>query len=200
MERKKRGLTQKIFLIETKEITDEKMREYVVIGSSYNVYNIVIKNIPTCTCPDYMTRKKRCKHIYFVMLRIMKIIDCDKKQYGDEELINMFKNIPEITNLLCVNNEVKDMYLKSKKSEKSEKSEITIKTDDICPICLDDIQNGEDYEHCKSQCGKCVHVSCFKMWCVKNPSVCLMCRSPWNENNNNNNNNNNNMKYMKLVL
>jgi len=186
MDRKDRGLTQKIFLIETKEVTDDNIREYVVIGASHNVYNVVIKNTPTCTCPDYITRKKRCKHIYFVMLRIMKVNDCDKKKYCDNELQEMFKNIPTITKLLCVNNKVKDQYLQSKIND------VTVKTDDICPICLDDIQNGDEYEYCKSQCGKCVHTSCFKMWCVKNQPICLMCRSPWNSKND--------MKYIKLDI
>lgn len=166
-------MTQKLFLIETIEIKDEKSREYVIMGSTGNVYNVIITNDPTCTCPDHITRGNRCKHIYFVLIRIMKVKDPDKKKYTDIDLQDMFSNIPEITNVLCVSQQIKEKYSHSKNNT------ITIKDDDICPICLEDIQNGEEYDYCKAQCGKCVHKLCFSMWCKINPAICLTCRSPW---------------------
>lgn len=171
--RKQRGITQKIFLIETIEKKNNTSREYVVMGSTGNVYNVNITNNPTCTCPDYSIRYNRCKHIYFILLRVMKVNNPDKEKYTDSELINMFKNIPEITNILCVNENIKNQYLKNKNNK------IQIKDDDICPICLEDIQNGEIFEYCRAKCGKCVHKTCFDMWCKKNPVKCLICRSPW---------------------
>ena len=77
-QRKQRGITQKLFLIETLKKKDEKSREYVIMGSTGNVYNVNITNDPTCTCPDYTNHANRCKHIFFVLVRIMKVIDPDK--------------------------------------------------------------------------------------------------------------------------
>ena len=172
-QRKQRAIVQKLFLIETIEKKDDLSREYVIMGSTGNVYNITITNNPTCTCPDYLTRSSRCKHIFFVLVRIMKVIDPDKKIYTDNDLNVMFNNIPDITNLLCVDNITKDIYSRSKNTC------VTIHEDDICPICLDDIQNGEDYEFCTARCGKCVHKLCFTMWCKINPPNCLICKSQW---------------------
>lgn len=173
-QRKQRGVTQKLFLIETLQIKDETSREYIIMGSTGNVYNVNITHNPTCTCPDYITRGNRCKHIFFVLVRIMKVIDPDKKRYTDGDLKEMFSNISEITNVLCVGKQIKDKYSCSKGS-----NIVTVKDDDICPICLEDIQNGEQFEYCKAQCGKCVHELCFSMWCIKNPANCLVCRTPW---------------------
>lgn len=172
-QRKQRGITQKLFLIETLTKKDEISREYVIMGSTGNVYNVTISFDPVCTCPDYTTRANRCKHIFFVLVRIMKVYDPDKMRYTSNDLKNMFNNIPEITNILCVDNDIKDKYIQSKNNK------ITIKNDDLCPICLDDIQNGEEFEYCQAQCGKCVHKLCFTMWCKKNPANCLVCKTPW---------------------
>lgn len=172
-QRKQRAVTQRIFLIETIEEKDDFLREYIIMGSTGNVYNVNITNKPTCTCPDYTSRINRCKHIYFVLVRIMRVVEPDKNIYTNNDLLKMFNNIPEITNVLCVNSKAKNKY------DCSKNKIVTIKNDDLCPICLDDIQNGEEYDYCKFQCGKCVHKLCFLMWHKKNPAVCLVCKSPW---------------------
>src|SRR5580700_10634340 len=100
--RKQRGVTQNIFLIETIIGTEQYERKYIVMGSTGNIYNVIIKNEPECTCPDYTTRYKRCKHIYFVLMRIMKINNVDEEEYTNDELVEMFKNIPQITNQLII--------------------------------------------------------------------------------------------------
>lgn len=171
-QRKARGITPKLFLIETIERVDDLSCSYIIMGSTGNVYNVVITNKPSCTCPDYIAIANRCKHIYFVLLRIMKVINADKERYSDKDLKEMFINIPEITKVLCVNEKIRNKYITSKKG-------VQAKDDDLCPICLEDINNGEQFEHCQTGCGKCVHSLCFNMWCLKNPPKCLTCKSPW---------------------
>jgi len=172
-QRKQRGATQKLFLVETLEQKNDNERQYVIMGSTGNVYTVTISCTPTCTCPDYKTRYNRCKHIFFVLLRIMKVKDPDKNKYTDIEIKNMFDNIPEITNALCVNNSIKDKYIQVKEGGKGQ-----IRDDDVCPICLDDIksENNEPFDSCNI-CRKCVHTDCFNMWKKKNTSVCLFCRN-----------------------
>ena len=176
-DRKQRGITQKLFLIETLAIKSQSEREYVIMGSTGNVYNVTISCSPSCTCPDFITRKNRCKHIFFVLLRIMKVTDPDKEEYSSNDIVKMFSNIPEITNVLCVGNNIKDKYERVNKNKQS----VAKKEDDICPICLDDISNGDEIEFCKAVCGTCVHKLCFSMWCIKNQANCLICKSPWNQ-------------------
>ena len=96
--RKERGQTQKIFLVACHGNTEYE-RSYDVMGTTGNVYTVRVKTIPECSCPDYQTRNRRCKHIYFVLLRIMELsnINGDMDQYTNEELLQMFQQIPAIT-------------------------------------------------------------------------------------------------------
>lgn len=175
--RKIRGSTQNIFLIETIIDDIKEERKYVVMGSTGNVYNVTIKEKPECTCPDFMTRNKRCKHVYFILIKVMKADNIDHEIYSKEALEKMFKNIPQITNNLIVNNNIKNKYDKLKKNEKIE---ITMKnTDDLCPICLDDLENGCELDFCKYSCGKPVHTLCYAMWIKKKAPNCIYCSVDW---------------------
>ena len=93
--RKNRGLTQKLFIIESKSDYD-----YVIMGSTGNVYDVTISNIPTCTCPDFTTRGNRCKHIYFIMMKIMKVINDEQEEYSDDDIAQMVLN--KNLNLFCL--------------------------------------------------------------------------------------------------
>lgn len=184
--RKLRGTTQNIFLIETIITGKVYEREYVVMGSTGNIYNVLIANTPSCTCPDHMTRGNRCKHIYFILLRVMKINEDDEDQdeYSNDELLNMFNNIPNITKNLIVDDHKKECYDKLKHNKqlnkKDDKKEVKQRgTDDLCPICLDDLENGDELDYCKYSCGKAVHKICYGMWTKKKASNCIFCQASW---------------------
>lgn len=179
--RKQRGVSQKIFLIESHINKENYEGKFMIMGSTGNVYEVVIKNNPTCTCPDYTTRNKRCKHIYFVLLRIMKVVDEDKNDYNAHELETMFNHIPNITNNLVIDDSSKKIYEKLK-HEKDNKNNDKIKmkdTNDLCPICLDDLDDGNELDYCKFSCGKPIHKICFSMWIKKKESKCVFCSHNW---------------------
>lgn len=184
MSRKIRGKNQVLFLIEALDEENKYERKYNVMGSTGNVYNICIKNKPSCTCPDHLTRRVRCKHIYFVLLRIMKVKrhEEDVSNYENSELLTMFKRIPKITNNLKVNKQTYDKYNILKNGD--DKKDVSIKQkslDDLCPICLDDLDNGKPIEFCKYSCGKNIHKKCFSMWNkTRSKKECVFCRKPWN--------------------
>lgn len=76
--RKDRALTQNLALISIEgEI-------YNVRGSTGNVYQIVIKNGPVCSCPDYTKRQIRCKHIYFVLITVLKVENTELDSYDQK--------------------------------------------------------------------------------------------------------------------
>ena len=182
--RKIRGKTQNLFLIESLNTNEQYEKKYVVMGSTGNVYNVIIKNIPECSCPDYTTRHRRCKHIYFILLRVMKIDDEDQDEYSNNELVEMFKNIPHITNNLLIDDKTKQKYdaLKNNNKLETNSQDITKKsTDDLCPICLDDLENGDELDHCKFSCGKSIHKVCYSMWTKKKAPNCIFCGANWNE-------------------
>lgn len=180
--RKQRGKTQNIYLVESRYNDSVEKREYVVLGSTGNVYTVEISICPTCTCPDYMTRGKRCKHIYFILTRVMKITvqNEDKEFYLPEDLMVMFCNVPDVLNNIMVDSSKKIKYEKLKINKKT--GEVPRRDlDDICPICLDELDEGDEpIEYCKYSCGKPIHTVCFEMWSKKKGTQeCVFCRSPW---------------------
>lgn len=185
--RKAKGITQNLFLIEIVPSDKEFEKEFIVMGSTGNVYHVTIREYPTCTCPDFMTRMRRCKHIFFILIKVMKIKNSDQEEYYDDELLEMFKNIPQITENLVADSVIKEKYKRinsiDEKEEENEKDEKVKKKsiDDICPICLENLDNGQDVDYCKYSCGKQIHKLCFKMWCKKNQPTCVFCRGEWTE-------------------
>lgn len=183
--RKLRSYVQKLFLIESCPITNPIIREYMIMGSTGNVYKVTIKDKPSCTCPDHTKNRKRCKHIFFVLMRIMKVTSPDTIKYSDDELMEMFTAIPQIANTLCVDNSIKNKYDKTKSGQGVDEKVEVKGMDDICPICLDDMNDGSEYDYCKYGCNKVIHTLCFNMWCKKNEALCVHCRSPWKNPNTN---------------
>jgi hypothetical protein len=178
-ERKARGLHQELYIIEAIANSDEYTRQFAVMGSTGNVYTVSIKSSPTCTCPDYILRKNRCKHIFFILIRAMKVTNEDKKKYSKDDLKKMFKNIPKIASNLIADEEINELYKSAKTGTTKEDVKVEMKgADDICPICLDDLTNGE-IDYCKYSCGKCVHKKCFEMYARKNTAICVFCRAEW---------------------
>lgn len=160
--RANRAITQKIYLVDTQIITDIS-RKFIVLGSTGNEYLVTICANHTCTCPDYNTRFINCKHIYFIILRVLKIeADQKDKNFNSEELVSIFKLFD------C---QTVDASLKRHK--------VQLKTDDVCPICLDELDNTEQIDYCTYNCGKAVHSNCFKMWTKNKGKKCVYCYTAW---------------------
>jgi hypothetical protein len=175
--RMERCFTDNIYLIEAlpPDSEDDTERTYVIMGHSGNVYNVTIANRPHCTCPDFYLRRNRCKHIYFVLMRIMNIENPTDKFYDDDELIEMFSNIPPITQNL--------MYKGPALPNEGKEVEQKFEAGDICPICLDPLENGKELDFCRYSCGKTIHKKCFSMWEKSKGSICVFCRAQWYSNN-----------------
>ena len=198
-----RCFTDNLYLVESipPNLNEEKKRVYLIMGSTGNVYSVVITNKPTCTCPDFKQRKKRCKHIYFVLIRIMKVENpiIKIKYFTNENLEEMFNNIPLITNNLIVDKSKRDKFheitnnIKSndnnEKNKKNEKVIQKLNDEDICPICLDNLNNGKELDYCKYSCGLTLHKKCFQMWEKRNKGICVFCRADWYKNKKKNKNN-----------
>lgn len=182
--RKSRGKTQKIYMVDNSNI-DDLTKTYDVMGTSGNIYTVTVSNKPTCTCPDFMSRGKRCKHIYFVLIRIMKVDSSDEDQgeYSNDEIKNMFGKIPDVINSLTVSPDLKDKWKNMKGTGDKKSIEISQKPlDDVCPVCIDDLDNGESLVYCKFSCGKNIHKSCFDQWCkVKKEKKCIFCFKQWDK-------------------
>ena len=181
--RKERGRGKNIFLIQTYEYDQKiKERKYDIMGTTKNVYTVTVNNTPSCTCPDYKQRNKRCKHIFFVLTQIMKVGEEreDSNSYSDNELDDMFSKIPEITENLKVNAQCLEKYLCTQ-NQNGEVNMKNINDDDVCPVCLGDmLDQNDEITYCRYSCGSCIHTNCFAMFnSQKNIIKCLYCQKDW---------------------
>ena len=71
-----RARTQRLFLVHTSDIQHDAHPHggisitFAVLGSTGNVYQVVLSKVPSCSCPDH-AKGNLCKHILFVMLRVV---------------------------------------------------------------------------------------------------------------------------------
>jgi hypothetical protein len=185
--RKTRGKTQRIFLILTHEYDNISLeRKYEVMGTTGNVYTVTIVNKPTCTCPDFTARFRRCKHIYFVLTRIMKVKrnQEDTLKYSDEDLRDMFDNIPQITENLRIDAAKMAKFNASALNANGEVDMRELTEDDVCPVCLEELLDcNEEMIYCKYSCGHPLHRQCFDMYNTKryNEITCLFCHKVWDD-------------------
>jgi len=163
--RAERAKTQKIYLI-NRNIEDETATSEVM-GSRGIIYTVKLDGNPTCSCPDHETRNTRCKHILFILIRIFKLEDPYREKFTKQQIkkyINSYKdNISKLNVSYDYENKCIDVGIKN--------------LNDDCPICLDELNNGEKYVHCKESCGRCIHEDCYnvvlkKQFCPKCP-YCL---------------------------
>lgn len=169
--RRDRAFQQPIYLLRMKT-PDAALHAYErifnVVGTTGNIYEVKINETPQCSCPDCADNGNICKHIYFIILCVMKIDDNVKRRYNKQQLVDMFNRIPNfITRGLTYNDFTKDNIVEQK-------------IDDVCPVCLEDIDKKENTVYCKYSCGKSVHKLCFNIWSQNNnESKCLFCRCYW---------------------
>jgi hypothetical protein len=175
----KKANQQPLYIVKIVSIEKDNTRNFAVMGSTGNVYDVTINTKPKCSCPDYTIRKKRCKHIYFILIKAMKIDDPEKR-LKKADLKKLFKNIPKTLEYLLVDEEYRDVYdTISNEENVSTEAKVEMRVeDDICPICLEDLSTGE-LDYCKNSCGKAIHIGCFKMWVKNNTANCVFCRSEW---------------------
>lgn len=180
--RKENALKDKLYYIESQKKSEIK-KAYKVMGTTGNIYTVTLSNKIGCSCPDYKFRHKKCKHIYFVLIKLLKLKDVNQEAFTTEELADLL-NRKDINDGGVVLSGEKMLKYKKLVNGNIEIIELEPKTDDLCPICMDDITNGEEYTHCKYSCGKCIHTDCLNTY-NKNKGTnkitkCLMCTRDFN--------------------
>lgn len=101
LERIERASTQTMHLISIrpnmKEIQGKKKMvrcDFRLAGSTGNVYKVSLDKVPSCTCPDFEKTQDCCKHIVFILLKVVGLdIDSEflyQKAFLSKELEQMF--------------------------------------------------------------------------------------------------------------
>ena len=124
-------------------------RYFDVIGSRGIKYHVRISKEPTCTCPDFIERKGRCKHQILCLIRECGCTTTDVNLHDSRYI--------DIENIL------------------NDSDQLQPKLDCECPICFEtlfDVETNIQCEHCK----KIYHKRCMHEW-LKTKNTCPTCRS-----------------------
>ena len=78
--------------------------------------------------------------------------------------MQMFQNIPAAAVNLQPNDIVQTTYL-SLGDKLAKQGQVKQKSIDCeCPVCLEELDNGQELVYCQYSCGQSVHQECFQVW------------------------------------
>jgi hypothetical protein len=203
-----RARTQRMYLVTKDETADMESLScnFIVLGSTGNVYKVGIQRVPHCTCPDH-AKGNLCKHILFVLLKVMAVPSHSPLVYQSawigselkEMLEGMQRRFQQVSGAVLANRAVQESYSKLKQGDTSSidnkepdnaPSGVARRTDEEdCPICFDAL-GGDTTKttYCRSRCGANFHQECIQHWLKQQRAkpTCPMCRGPWEDANNSN--------------
>jgi hypothetical protein len=199
-ERILRAATQRLYLVRRDEMdpdsaTECKKCNFVVLGSTGNVYTVTLQDVPHCTCPDFAKKNDLCKHILFVFLKVVGLPVTNPLVYQRALLTNELREIFSIlaqrrvggTSVLA-NDRVRESYARLEGGETLEEEDVGVKRraldegDCDCPICFDPMSGGADTTFCRAMCGNNFHAECIRIWLrEQRDKTCPNCRQPWDD-------------------
>lgn len=203
-EKMERALEQRFVLIDRERESGPK-EIFKVLGSTGNVYTVLVDLKPSCDCPDARKNIDQvCKHVIFVFLKVLKIPVSDHTWYQKallkSELQEIFAKAKPDPTLL--NAQMQSAYLIATGrhptpaaaaaaaslaetiSSSSGRRNIPQAGNDTscCPICYDDFTPGQTKGliFCETSCGNPVHELCQEQWmsnCQTSKVTCVWCRT-----------------------
>ena len=157
--RKSKGLNERIYLLNAN--FEDNIWKLTIKGSSKRIYNITLSNDNVkCGCMDFAIRKKVCKHMHFLLGRVITINNINEIS----DITSKFDDITKQLTDKLINYEIKD--------EKQDYDNT-----DYCSICFEEF-GSENVQQCKVTCKNFFHTECINIWLSKNNN-CPLCRSPW---------------------
>ncbi|MCJ1476629.1 hypothetical protein MMC13_005297 [Lambiella insularis] len=171
LEKLSRAQSQRMFVVDRVRQGTEEIPEEIIelAGSTGNIYQINIKQVPTCSCPDFM-KGNQCKHIVYVLHYCLKAPE--HLQYQ----------------LAFLSSELREIFAQAPLPPSSQSS--TTKADPNrkpvegdCPICFTEMEEEkDDLVFCQAKCGNNLHKECLEQWAnsrAGKPTTCVYCRTPW---------------------
>jgi SWIM zinc finger len=163
-----RALAHPLYLVERQK----DGHSFAIVGASGAVYSVQIAEVPKCNCPDFVKRAGGqrssfagpCKHILFVMHRVLKVDQFDSALYQvrltQVELERIFRASPEdpCSTLLA------DDALVRKFRESQDIEHRSNGRGGECPICMDILREGDKGVSVCSVCENCIHTDCMRMY------------------------------------
>jgi len=192
-----RALEQRMYLVEQKNIkpctAGGPARQYVVLGSTGNVYSVVVSDVVSCDCPD-AAKGNACKHQLFVFLRVLRVPPSSNLIYQrallSAERTELFARAKRAERGAIATSSVREAYAEATGEKPTNSSSSSASHEalaalhrgdegDECPICFEPL-GSESLEVCQA-CRNAVHEDCFRRWAgAQGRSItCPLCRADW---------------------
>jgi len=197
-DRIERALTERLYLVSRHTSEAEKSphnefdvpeHQFVVLGSTGNLYTVKINLAPSCSCPDF-GKGNFCKHILFVYLKVLRVPRdspvIGQRELHSSELLEIVTSVPDDPTVLA-DKRVRAEYDKianpgaASTTDESRKKQKPVEGD--CPICFDPMLRSDEIDFCQ-ECGNNVHKGCWQKWSQTKRSMhieetCVYCRAVW---------------------
>lgn len=192
------------YLVERENETHQDGRissRFSVLGSTGNVYQTTISQVPQCTCPDFVREHDVCKHLIFVFCRVLGRSEDDPLVWQRALLQSEIRDIVAagVQSRALANSSVRAAFrdatapaTKKAKVEAEAAAPPTgavprrkVEADDECPICFESLASAAsaDLAWCEGEggCGKALHSDCAGKWtkAKRNDPTCPFCRAAW---------------------
>lgn len=208
-ERLLRANTQRMYLIQQLTQRDHRHSvitkcDFSVLGSTGNVYTVQIQHVPCCNCPDFQRNQDLCKHVIFVLLKVIGVSSNSplafQKAYITSELHELFEMLNNRrvggggSNAVMANAQVRANFaaLQNDGNDNDDTTDSAVKRRSLddnnedcdCPVCFDrmDPKKLHLLTYCQAACGFNFHSDCIVKWlqnCSANNKSCPNCRQIW---------------------
>ena len=174
-------MTQRMFVIDRSRgvnsvcphsTTDCPVESVDLAGTTGNIYTVSITHVPTCTCPNFQKGNPQCKHIVYVLVKVLKapLHLSYQLAFLTSELREIFDNAgPLPTDTI----------------EDSDKNGKRKPVEGDCPICCCELESEtEQIVWCRAACGNNLHKDCFDQWAATKRGgkvPCPYCRTSWQQ-------------------
>lgn len=205
-ERIDRALQQRLFLIESSTPSTCPRNggpfiKFSVLGSTGNVYEVIIAKVPHCSCPD-AAKGNLCKHLLFVMLKVVGLPANHHLVYQsaylteelDQIVLALQTRLERLGRDVVANEKVQKVHADMKKGGKGgvdDDSSNAVPRKEVdgedCPICFDELGSElSRLTYCKGTCGTNFHKACMQLWTRQathgsSGPTCPACRQPWED-------------------
>lgn len=172
-----RAFTQRIYLMpEQTRCPSPNEFFFQVMGSTNKAYDIrIVKGEKAwCSCPDCEGGGNFCKHLMFVMIKVLGRASDDVC----EDNFDITDRCIEACQKYFVHFENAFKLVQAAEEELRK----PVDDEDDCPICYESFADtkAEPLVWCKASCGKSLHRDCFEKWRkMKRDVDCVYCRAKW---------------------
>ncbi|XP_008794171.2 mitogen-activated protein kinase kinase kinase 1 [Phoenix dactylifera] len=156
---------------------------FFILGATGNVYTVTLATTASCTCPD---RTVPCKHILFVLLRVLRLSFDDaciwRRTLRPWQLARLL-GTPTAPDVLAGSRTRERFHRLFSGNGEIDRTRAREDDGAVCPICLEGMGGGGRLVTCGT-CGNSLHGECLLGWRRsrgRSAASCVVCRARWRE-------------------